>query len=210
MSTALAQAAVSARGRWALLALVGLFALPAAAAWVLYAFFPDAARSLGTTNHGHFVHPARAVALPALQDPDGTAIDPQFLRGKWTYVYFDTAACDEVCRENLWKMRQVRLAQGEEARRVQGVLVLTDTRALTRLQAFLQAYPGLTVAAGPGDAARALARQFAVGGGQPAAGARRIYIVDPAGRLMMYYGPQADPKGMIDDMQRLLKVSRIG
>lgn len=208
--SAVVQGVAPARGRWALLVLAGLFVLPLAVAWVLYAFFPDTARSLGTTNHGHFVHPARSVALPALQAADGKAIAPGFLRGKWTYVYFDRAACDAPCRQNLWKIRQARLAQGEQVHRVQRLMVLTDTRALPELQAFLQAYPGLAVAVGPSEAARALARRFELDGRRPMAEAQRVYIVDPAGRLMMYYGPQANPKGMIEDMQRLLKVSQIG
>jgi cytochrome oxidase Cu insertion factor (SCO1/SenC/PrrC family) len=41
-------------------------------------------------------------------------------------------------------------------------------------------------------------------------GADNIYLVDPLGNLMMYYPSDADPRGMIQDLQRLLKYSQIG
>jgi len=40
--------------------------------------------------------------------------------------------------------------------------------------------------------------------------ARRTYIIDPLGNLMMYYPPGGDPKDMLKDLLRLLKVSQIG
>jgi hypothetical protein len=44
----------------------------------------------------------------------------------------------------------------------------------------------------------------------PMRGAERVYLVDPLGNLMMYYLPDANPRGMIKDLHRLLKYSRIG
>ena len=38
----------------------------------------------------------------------------------------------------------------------------------------------------------------------------RVYLVDPLGYLMMYYQPDADPKGMLMDLKKLLKYSQIG
>ena len=40
--------------------------------------------------------------------------------------------------------------------------------------------------------------------------ADRIYIIDPLGNLMMSYAPDARPKGMLEDMKRLLRLSSIG
>jgi cytochrome oxidase Cu insertion factor (SCO1/SenC/PrrC family) len=38
----------------------------------------------------------------------------------------------------------------------------------------------------------------------------RIYLVDPLGNVMMSYAPDAKPKGMLEDMKRLLRLSSIG
>ena len=36
------------------------------------------------------------------------------------------------------------------------------------------------------------------------------YLVDPLGNLVMYFRPDMDPSEMVDDIKRLLKLSRIG
>jgi hypothetical protein len=38
----------------------------------------------------------------------------------------------------------------------------------------------------------------------------RVYVVDPLGNLFMFYEPDAPPKGLLEDMKRLLKLSHIG
>jgi hypothetical protein len=37
-----------------------------------------------------------------------------------------------------------------------------------------------------------------------------IYLIDPLGNLLMRYGSDANPKGMLEDLERLLKYSKIG
>ncbi len=46
--------------------------------------------------------------------------------------------------------------------------------------------------------------------GAPVADARRVYLVDPLGNLLMSYVPGAPPEGMIKDLERLLRLSHIG
>ena len=36
------------------------------------------------------------------------------------------------------------------------------------------------------------------------------FLIDPLGNLMMSYAPDAKPKGMLEDMKRLLRLSQIG
>ena len=38
----------------------------------------------------------------------------------------------------------------------------------------------------------------------------QYFLVDPLGNLMMYYDVDVPAKGMIKDLQKLLKVSQIG
>jgi hypothetical protein len=35
-------------------------------------------------------------------------------------------------------------------------------------------------------------------------------LIDPLGNLVMYFQPDLDPSQMVDDIKRLLKLSRIG
>jgi hypothetical protein len=44
----------------------------------------------------------------------------------------------------------------------------------------------------------------------PAANSQRIYLIDPLGNMMMFYGADAKAKGMLEDLKRLLRLSQIG
>ncbi|MDH3952764.1 MAG: cytochrome oxidase assembly protein, partial [Gammaproteobacteria bacterium] len=37
-----------------------------------------------------------------------------------------------------------------------------------------------------------------------------FYLIDPLGNLVLYFGPGINPRDMVDDIKRLLKLSRIG
>jgi hypothetical protein len=70
-------------------------------------------------------------------------------------------------------------------------------------------FPGLVIvplaAAEPGD----LAGVFALDG-QPPLQAERLYLVDPLGNFMMYFEADDDPRGVIKDLEKLLKWSGLG
>jgi hypothetical protein len=66
-------------------------------------------------------------------------------------------------------------------------------------------YPGLVVIRARGLEGEELLRQF------PADNrAEAIFIVDPLGNLMMRFDTRMDPKGLREDLLRLLKLSNIG
>ncbi|HEX7043154.1 MAG TPA: SCO family protein [Burkholderiales bacterium] len=196
------------RGRWVIVALAALFFAGFIVAFVLV---QSGWRPSATKNYGELVQPPRPLhAADGLTDLAGAAADAGLFQGKWTFVYFGPAACGEVCRDNLYKMRQVTLAQGTEAYRVQRVFVLTDARELEGLRALLAAHPGLRVLHGPDAAVRALAAQFALPGANPLDGSNRLYLVDPLGNLMMSYPAGADPRGINKDLKLLLRASQVG
>ena len=37
-----------------------------------------------------------------------------------------------------------------------------------------------------------------------------LYVVDPLGNLMMRFDTRGDPKGLLEDLKKLLKLSHIG
>lgn len=189
----------------ALIALV--FMLPVAISYILYSIGWQPA---STINHGELVEPARSISDVSLQTLAGTRIRFLDLRRKWSLIYFGSAECLSPCERNLYKMQQVRLAQGKNADRIQRVFVVTDTRALDLLRYTLKEYPGMQVLTGPAENVKALAEQFVLPVGTPLDDLDRIYLVDPTGNLMMSYPADADPSGMRKDLARLLKVSQIG
>ncbi len=196
------------RQRLKLLLIFFLFALPLLTAVIWHANI-DRWRPGTITNHGQLIVPARPLAPFDMPGLDGTHITQDFLRGKWTLITISAAACDKACRGNLYKMRQARLALNEKMDRVQRLWVLSDAAQATPSAGLLSEHPGLVVAK-PGTAElEHFMTQFQQAG-EPVAGQDRIYLVDPLGNLMMRYPADADPGGILKDLQRLLLTSWVG
>jgi cytochrome oxidase Cu insertion factor (SCO1/SenC/PrrC family) len=120
------------------------------------------------------------------------------LRGKWVLVTFDAAACPSACERKLYVVRQVRLALGKDAARIERLWLVTDAgQPGARLVAAIE---GARIVAATADLQRAF----------PGEAVAHIYLVDPLGNLMMRYPADADPSRMIKDLERLLKYSSVG
>jgi len=185
-----------------------IFLAPAFVAWVMHHGGAGGWRPEGMTNQGNLVHPARPLQLP---EDLAVADRPlnEFLQGVWTLLYIGDADCDAVCIDNLYKMRQVRIAQNENMKRVQTVYLLQGDSVPESLAALLrEEYRDLTVVPVSAAQAQQIAPFFLIDGAGMEA--ERVYYIDPLGNLMMYYQPDADPRGMLKDLSKLLKFSRIG
>src|SRR6185312_11456113 len=123
----------------------------------------------------------------------------------WSLVYMGAGACDEQCRKALYAMRQVRVALNQEMDRVQRVFLYRGD--CCEQPFFGTEHAGLIEASTDSEAGRRIESVFAAP--EPSS-AGRIYVVDPLGNLMMSYPPGADPKGMLVDLKRLLKLSHVG
>ena len=135
----------SARGRRTLILVAFLFLLPVVAATALYVsgWRPEG-KSL---QHGELVQPARPVGDAELTGADGAPFRLNALRGKWVFVYFGPLLCTEACRNSLYKMQQVRLAQGRDAVRVERVMIVADADA-SALRELAQQNPGMVAVSG--------------------------------------------------------------
>jgi len=195
--------------RQALVLLGLLFMTPAFVAWVMHNSSEQGWRPQGTTNRGMLVHPARPLALPEAMMVAGQSAN-DFLQGRWTLLYIGDADCDAVCNENLYKMRQIRTAQNENMRRIQQLYLVRDEALPAPLTALLASdYKDTAVTLMTTDQVQQIAPYFLIDGVSMQA-AERVYIIDPLGNLMMYYPPDADPGGMLKDLKKLLKYSKIG
>jgi hypothetical protein len=195
--------------RQALVLLGLLFMTPAFVAWVMHNSSEEGWRPDGTTNSGQLVHPARPLTLPAdWLVADVAAND--YLQGKWTMLYIGNADCDESCSGNLYKMRQVRIAQNEHMKRVQTLYMVLGDELPATLRALLEKEHGeMDVMAVPANQSGRFAPDFLIDG-VSMEGAERVYYIDPLGNLMMYYPADANPGGMLKDLKKLLKYSKIG
>jgi len=192
------------------LVLLGLlFMTPAFVAWVMHNSSEQGWRPEGTTNRGILVHPARPLTFPADLMVAGTPAN-DYLQGKWTLLYIGAGDCDDVCNNNLYKMRQVNIAQNENMKRVQRLYLVRGEELPAALGDMLEKeYPNMAAVLFSDAQAQQLAADFLIDN-VSMEGAERVYIIDPLGNLMMYYPADADPGGMLKDLKKLLKYSKIG
>jgi hypothetical protein len=196
--------------RGVLLLLVLLFFAPLLLAFVLY--YGSGWRPTGRTNRGALIEPARTLPLIALPQvalapgaaPAGDALaGADVLTGKWSLVYANSGDCNADCRDTLYFMRQTYLGLANLAPRVQRVFLVTadccDRDYLAREQ------PGLITLNAAGAAGAALLAQF-----PSERRSSSIFVVDPRGNLMLRYDAHDDPKGLRNDLKKLLALSHIG
>jgi hypothetical protein len=186
---------VRARNLRTVAVLAALFLIPLLAAFFIY--YGASWRPAQRTNHGELILPTRTLPRASAAYAAGT------FTHKWSLVYVGAAACDDSCSNALYVMRQTHLGLNNDMERVQRVFVAIG--ALPAQGSFTQEHPGLMVINATGHDGEKLVRQFPESN-RP----RAIFIVDPLGNLMMQFDTRTDPKGLRDDLTKLLKLSNIG
>ena len=100
-------------------------------------------------------------------------------------------------------MRQSRLSLNNEMTRVNRVFLATSTCCNNE---FLdREHPGQVTLDATGPEAASLVAAFPTADRE-----RSLYVVDPLGNLVMRYDTRDTPKGLLDDLKKLLKLSHIG
>jgi cytochrome oxidase Cu insertion factor (SCO1/SenC/PrrC family) len=143
---------------------------------------------------------AKPLPLVALRTVDGGTTAPDWARYRWSLIYARITPCGGHCASDLARLTEVYLALGRNSARVQRVLLLAD-------ESFrMTGDPTLLV--GYLDAERDVELVSAFGLDWLEQG--RIFVVDPLGNLVMSYPPAPDQARLLEDLERLLDVSRIG
>jgi hypothetical protein len=182
------------------LVLLLIFFLPLLVAFLMY--YGSSWRPSGHTNHGSLIEPPRPLPRASLALAEGTPA-ANLLIGKWSLLYIGDGACDEDCRRTLYFMRQTQLSLGNLIPRTQRVWLAPA--GCCDVSADTEKNPALLMVNAQGEAGAALLAQFPTDRRDGA-----IFIVDPLGNLMMRYASSADPKGLRDDLKKLLDLSHIG
>lgn len=187
---------VPPRSRKMLWLVAAVCVAPFIASFTAYYFYQPE----GRVNYGELMD-AKPLPRAPLTLTDGGAFTLQQLEGKWLFVVVDDAACNAYCEKKLWQIRQIRKTQGKYPERIERVWLVTGQgQPAQRLRAEFDGTWMVRVGGSP------------VLGALPFAGAQadHIYLVDPLGNLVLRYPRDADPSRIRKDIERLLKVSRIG
>ena len=182
------------KGRLQFLLIAAIFFGPLLfAAWLYYS--GDALQPESRANHGALLEPIVNLldAVPESRIHDDRA---------WRLLYAEDGECGEGCQQALYTLRQTRLMLGKEMDRVERVFLHGEHAPDTLFIA--EEHGGLITLQ---DAALRVVLDNKKPESLPAGG---FYLIDPLGNLVLYFGPGINPRDMVDDIKRLLKLSRIG
>lgn len=187
------------RGRRQFLLIASLFIVPVLTAIVLY-------RSVDwrpvVNTQGTLIDPPRPLDAAGLTLADGENAPADAFQGRWSVIRPVAGDCGPRERALLEELARVRLALDKDANRVQRVLVHDGGCAAADFESGETDLKLYTAAAGgTGYLAQV----------PPAVdGAPGIYIADPHGNLMMSYPANGSARGLLKDLERLLRLSSIG
>ena len=205
MNTIAEQPSAKSRGQLKLWGLILIAATPIVAAAIMY--FGQIGLPSSTTNHGQLI-------LPPLQGKDWGLADIVKTDGfiqydgktKWVMLVVGDGACAELCQQQLYLTRQLNIALGKEVDRVTRLL-WADAHT-QGLDAALKEHNLLQVE--PFDDGRFKGLAEALKRHGIVLAPYDILLMDPLGNIMMHYNQNNNGKDILDDLKRLLKVSKIG
>ena len=184
------------KARIALVVIVTLFTAPFIASWYLV-FYTDFKKNDMGVQNGSLINPVIEVGeIEAIAIGDETK---QKLLGKWTLTGFVASGCDTDCENLLYTLRQTRLALGKNLDKV-GRLILTDS---DEVLGYEEEYMGQKVVKDPEEYDRLINKFREIENFD----ANDVYLIDPYGFIMMRYERSMNPKGIIKDVERLIKNS---
>ncbi len=183
--------------------IIAIFALPIIFAWLIYSkgtFLPSQ-----TVNHGVLLIPSIPLSALSLQDTNYKEVNSK-LHGKWWLIYFTDSPKDNFSRRNLYYMKQIRQATGKDQERIQRAIL--TLHAHQEIEQWInQQFPGTYHFILPPKNFMQLKSSFSK---ELALEKGSLYLVDPLGNIIMFYAPNVVPKGILKDLELVLKVSQIG
>lgn len=181
---------------WLLLA---SFILPAIAAYAYY-FFGDRPEP---DTYGELISPVIDIERLELTDVLDQPIPRKELTSRWRMFYITADSCAEQCEQSLYNMRQINIALGKNQDRVDHVVIHSATIRPDFIDLLEQQHPHIMRAKIPAQNLQLLQLQ------NPAQQSA-IYLMDPHGNIMMRFADGLDPKLILKEINKLLKISRIG
>ena len=188
---------------WVFFFMAMLFAVPYLAVY-LFINSDELRSSFAQSNNGTIISPARPLDGGPYQLADGSEFNISENAGEWTLITLGQSQCTEQCRDNVISMRQIRRGLGVERRYVHRVFLSLDGKPFSAtVEGDATYFSGMKNIVESPEKLKMLAEKFTVSEG-PIEDA--TYLVDFRGNIMMYYPPGTEPKAILHDIERLLKV----
>jgi len=190
--------------RWMLILIFIICAAPLLLAWLL---FQNPQWLSGRTNHGNLIVPAVPIDRSKLSGFDAFAgKNLNEIKGHWVLLHVVTGqGCHKVCKESLYKTKQIRLMLNKDLLRLRRVLMLDEEAEERQVGEQRQDDPYLLRVRPEQRVVDLLSDAI----GRPLQEGM-VFVMDPIGNVLLWYPPGFDPYGVKKDLKRLLSVSRIG
>jgi len=195
------------RSRFSLIVLLAIFLLPVILAYVVHK--NPGLRPASTKNNGILYQPAVVLRDLALQTNDDKAFTLERMRVTWGLIYVGNEQCDGPCQDTLIKARNSIIAQGGEGTRIHYYYISAtmDHRVQQQLE---KVHPRMIFLHATRARLADMLAQFRIEKNHQPGNDNRLYLVDPAGNLLMHYPAGFKDLGLMEDLKHLLKWSHIG
>jgi len=193
-----ASAAAPRRGQLKLLAVFAVVIGPIVVAWLM------ARSGIGVpethTNKSDLLQ--QEVSVQAW----GAGVEPLGYGAPWRLTVTAPGDCDADCIALVHEARQINVALGREAGRVEHILLPGQPLSPATRERIDNEFPRLSVLPMNENAYRDSLS------GQPAEWRQgpQLWVVDPLGRVVLRRNPERPGRQILDDLKHLLKVSKIG
>lgn len=199
------------KNRLYLILTVLAFLLPVVLAYLLHA--TGLWQSRGTVNNGQLIMPPINFDQLHLQQSS----DPFDRKTQWWIIYTAPAQCDAACQNSLFQIRQSQIATGPYKQKVSTLFIHHEQSDPSALAWVKEHAPDMEIARVNLAQWNTTMANASLTNTVAASNAGQIYIVDPMGAVFMTYPGEPDEqasiqqgKGIVKDLQRVLKLSRIG
>lgn len=180
--------------------LIASFVIPAVLAYG-YFFIGDAP---GVKSNGTLIVPIIDIHTLNITGKDNAKLEEEELTPHWRMIYFTNADCDETCQSTLYNIRQVAIGMGKYQDRINYAVIhleQPDSAFVSLLAKEHKGAASLYTKIENISAIRTLENNSDK--------LRSIYLVDPLGNIMMYFPEDLNPKLILKDLNKLLKISRL-
>ncbi len=182
--------------RVAIVAVFAAFLIPVVLATLMHSQWFDWELSSGR-NHGELIDPVIELDDFSVQDARNQTVALATLRDRWQLIYVTSGVCDDACLENLYWLRQVRLAQNRHVPDIGLLFASAQEQSAETLEAIYALAADFVVL--EGDSADPLLTQLPEPDRQGG-----FYIGDPLNNIILTYPNGADHNGIRRDLRRLL------
>lgn len=144
---------------------------------------------------------------PAIQlDNWQLGVTPVGYGAPWRLLVTSPGACTDACQQLVHEARQINVAVGREAGRVEHLLATGSALEPSQQQQLEKRFPRLQQTELSPSAYRNSLQAL------PAAWQQgpQLWLVDPLGRVVLHQNASEPGKHLLDDLKRLLKLSKVG